>query len=311
MGNNTTRGVILMAVAALLPLLLLLGCSREQADLGTEQKPLIWLLSPEGDLEQLQNSAEQITTIIYELTGLHVEPSIADSEASIVAALAERPVAAHMTTLSSTAYLHASDQGRSTAALLGMQDGENYFRAYFISHAGSDIESLSDFLSRDGTPGMAIAKSGSLSGHIMPLVHLREAGLDPENEDFSFNEQNDDEAVITAVYRREVVAGAITEDLREELSATEELDDVLEQVVIFGRTNQIPRRGLQFSPVVPESAQRQIINALLQQSEKPEGRERIRGLYGWESLSEHGDEPYGPIRELMRSTSVSLDDMSM
>ncbi|TVR90582.1 MAG: hypothetical protein EA428_08070 [Spirochaetaceae bacterium] len=311
MGSTNARTVILIAIAAMLPLLTLPGCSREQADLGTEQEPLVWLLSPEGDSEQLLDSAEAIATRIYELTGLHVSPSIADSEASIVAALAERPAAAHITTLNAAAYLHASDQGMSAAALLGVRGGQSYFRAYFITHEDSGIATLGELLSGTLSPRMAIAERGSLTGYIMPLMHLREAGLDPEDESFTFVEQNNDAEVIAAVYRREIAVGAITQDLREEVAASEDFEAILEQVSILGRTDRIPQRGLQFSPVVPEAAQRQILNALLQLSEKSESQELIRGLYGWESLREHGDEPYEPVRELMRSTGVTLEEMSM
>jgi len=303
---------IVIVVTALLLLLTLFGCSRETADLGTQQEPFVWLLSPEGDLEQLRNSAEQIAAHIYELTGFHVRPSIASNEAAIVAALAERPTEAHITTLSSAAYLHASNRGSSAAALLGTLGGEQYYSAYFITHKDSGISELSDLFSESvGAPRMAIAKLGSLSGYIMPLIHLREAGLEPDNENFTFVEQSDDAGVITAVYRGEVATGAITENLLDELSATEAYEDIFEQVSVFGRTDRIPVRGLQFSPVVAEAARRQILNALLQLNEKARGQELIQGLYDWEALSEHGDEPYEPLRERMRSTNVSLEDMPL
>lgn len=311
MGSITRRTVIFIAIAAMLPLLTLPGCSREQANLGTQQDPLVWLLSPDGDSERLRDSAQEIAARIYEFTGLHVRPSIADSEASVVAALAERPAAAHITTLNAAAYLRASDQGISAAALLGMKGGQSYFRAYFITHEDSGIETLADLLSGALPPRMAITERGTLSGYILPLMHLREAGLDSEDESFSFIEQNNDAEVIAAVYRGEIAVGVIAEDLREELAALEDFEAALERVSILGRTDRIPHRGLQFSPVVPEAAQRQILNALLQLSGNSESQELVRGLYGWESLSEHGDEPYEPIRELMRSTSVSLEEMSV
>ncbi len=303
---------IVIGAAALLLLLTLFGCSRETAELGTQQEPFVWFLSPEGDLEQLQNSAEQIAAQIYELTGYHVRTSIASSEAAVLSALAERPTAAHITTLSAAAYLHASNRGSSAAALLGAMGGEQYSRAYFITHQDSGIGELSDLFSESvRTPRMAIATFGSLSGHIMPLIHLREAGLEPDSENFSFIETGGDAEVIAAVYRGEAVAGAITENLLEELSATEAYEDLFEQVSVFGRTDPVPVRGLQFSPVVAEIARRQILNALLQLNERPTGQELIFGLYGWEALSEHGDEPYEPLRELMRSTNVSLEDIQL
>lgn len=312
MANNTKRNKTIIVVTALLLPLTLLGCTREVAALGTQQQPLVWLLSPAGDIEELHSAAEQIATTIYELTGYHITPSIADSEAAVVAALGERPPAAHITTLSSAAYLHASDQGNSAAALLGTQGGEQYYNGYFITNKDSGIEELADlFTGNLPTPRMATAELGSLGGYVMPLVHLREAGLDPENESFSFVEYRDDERVLAAVYLREAATGTITRNLLEELSATEGYEDIVEQVSIFGRTHPIPLRGLQFSSVVPQVAQRQILNALLQLNEQPNGRELISGLYEWEALSEHGDEPYEPLRELMRSTSVSLEELRL
>jgi len=61
----------------------LAGCQKEAA-LGTEENPIIWALVPSGETDTVLAGFEEVAAILYEETGLVIEPFVATEYAGVI-----------------------------------------------------------------------------------------------------------------------------------------------------------------------------------------------------------------------------------
>ena len=113
--------------------------------------------------------------------------------------------------------------------------------------------------------------------------------------------------MVAAVYNGDCDAGATYVDARGTLE--EEQPDVMEKVVVFHITADIPNDGVQFAPGFDEELQEQIVEGLLAISETDEGQEALDTAYSWAGLERHGDEFYDPFRQVLQASGVSIEDL--
>lgn len=84
----------------------LTGCG--EAELGTEENPIIWALVPSGETETVLTGFQGVADILYEETGLVIEPFVATEYAGVIEAMSADPPKAHMASLATFAYIVAS-----------------------------------------------------------------------------------------------------------------------------------------------------------------------------------------------------------
>ncbi|MFW5686151.1 MAG: PhnD/SsuA/transferrin family substrate-binding protein, partial [Spirochaetota bacterium] len=112
-----------IAITVLAVLLALTGCGQREAELGTEENPIIWSFVPSGDTNQIVAGGEQVADLIYEETGLVVDISVATEYAGVIEALSSDPPSAHMASLATFSYVLAADRGVADAALVAVRYG--------------------------------------------------------------------------------------------------------------------------------------------------------------------------------------------
>jgi phosphonate transport system substrate-binding protein len=93
------------------------------------------------------------------------------------------------------------------------------FRSYFITSAHSDIHSLSDLKGKT----FAFGDVNSTSGHLMPYLEIRQAGLDP-NEILKYRYTGSHPATAKAVESGAVDAGALDETVYNSMISEGKLD---------------------------------------------------------------------------------------
>ena len=275
----------------------------EKADLGTEENPIVWAFVPSGDTQQISAGGRAVADMIFDRTGLVVEPSVATEYAGVIEALQSDPPSAHMTSLATFAYVVAADRGVVEAALVSVRYGRPFYDGQIIAGVDSGIEKLADL------DGKSFARPDPLStsGWIIPALMMRAAGVDPDTDLSQVVDAGGHTGVVTAIYNGDVDAGATFVDARGNVE--EDFPDVYDRVKVVEVSIPIPNDGVQFHPSVPEEIREQIIVALLDIAETEEGVEALSTAYQWQALERHGDDFYDPFRQVLQSSGV--DAMSL
>jgi phosphonate transport system substrate-binding protein len=114
-------------------------------------------------------------------------------------------------------YLKAHEQYGVTP--LVQRDGDLQFHSLFITQTDSSIHSLSDLKGKS----FAFGDINSTSGHLMPYLAIKNAGINPDT-DLKFRYSGSHPATAKAVEARAVDAGALDETVFRQLTANKDVD---------------------------------------------------------------------------------------
>ena len=204
-----------VAVAVLVALLVpaVFAGGQQEAELGTEENPIVWAFVPSGDTQEIAAGGQAVADMIFDMTGLVVEASVATEYAGVIEAMQSDPPSAHMASLATFAYVVAADRGVAEAELVAVRFGRPFYDGQIIANADSGISSLADLA------GASFARPDPLStsGWIIPSLTMRATGLNPDTDLEQIVDAGGHGGVVTAVYNGEVDAGATYVDARGEI----------------------------------------------------------------------------------------------
>ena len=275
----------------------------EEAQLGTEENPVIWSLVPSGDTQEIVAGGQELADMIFDRTGIVIEANVATEYAGVIEALSTDPPSAHMTSLATFAYVMAADRGVAEAELVAVRFGRPFYDGQIIAGADTDIESVEDL------EGATFARPdpASTSGWIIPMLTMRAAGIDTDSDLGEVVDVGGHTSVVTAVYSGDVDAGATYVDAREDVE--EQQSDVMDQVKVIQVSEPIPNDGVQFHPSVPDEIRDSIVDALLEIAETEEGQQAMGDMYNWSSFEELGDDFYDPFRQVLQASGFEAEDL--
>jgi len=290
------RIITIALVAILAPMVFAMG--QAEPELGTEENPIIWAFVPSGDTQQISAGGQTVADMIFDMTGLVVEASVATEYAGVIEALQSDPPSAHMASLATFAYVVAADRGVAEAELVAVRYGRPFYDGQIVAGADTGIRTLADL------DGKSFARPDPLStsGWIIPSLTIRAAGVNPDTDFSQIVDAGGHTGVITAVYNGDVDAGASFVDARGNIQ--EDFPDVMERVRVIEVSAPIPNDGVQFHPSVPDEMKEQIVEALLAIADTEEGAEALGQAYQWDALERHGDDFYDPFRQVLQSAGV-------
>jgi phosphonate transport system substrate-binding protein len=280
----------------------LAGCGGE-AELGTEENPLIWSFVPSGEMQDVVAGAEGVIALIEEETGFAIDANVATEYAGVIEAMCSDPVEAHMGSLATFAYVLAAQRDCAEAALVSVRYGSPTYNGQIIVRADSGITELSQLA------GKTFCRPDPLStsGWIIPSLDLAAAGVDPETGMAEVVDAGSHDAAVTAVYNGDCDAAAVYVDARSGIE--DEFPDVKEVIDVIHVSVDIPNDGLQFTSAVPQEMRDQIVNAMVRIMETEEGQEAMDAAYEWAGVEVHGDEFYDPFRQLLDAAGVDIEEL--
>jgi phosphonate transport system substrate-binding protein len=293
---------LLLVFAALLVAVAAFGTGSPEA-LGTELNPIVWAFVPSGDTTEIVAGGEEVADMIYDLTGLVVEVSVAADYAGVISALSSDPPSAHMTSLATFAYVLAADRGVSEAALVAVRYGSPTYNGQIIANVDSGINRLQDLV------GKTFARPDPLStsGWIIPMLTMRAAGVDPDTDLVEVLDAGGHTGVVSAVYNGDADAGATYVDARANIESDN--PDVMDVVKVIALTDDIPNDGVQFHPWVPDDIKQQIVDALLEIASTEDGQEALGRAYQWNELVERDDSFYDQFRQVLQASGLTAADL--
>jgi phosphonate transport system substrate-binding protein len=298
-----TRRYLLFLVAGLLCLGLACGCAAEEAELGSEKNPIIWVFVPSGETARVSAGARSVAELLHEETDLYFDILVAADYAGAVEALCADPPKAQMSSLATFAYILAADRGCAEAAMLSARYGSPTYNGQILTRTDSGITSLADL------DGKTFCRPDPLaiSGWVIPSIMMRSEGVDPDNDLAEVIDAGSHKAVATLVFNGTCDAGATYVDARTRIQ--EDYGDVMDETMVITVEPAIPYTGVQFVPSLPEDLRQRIVDGLMALAETEKGQDALNTAYQWEELMVAGDESYDPFRQLLQASEVDIIDL--
>lgn len=284
--------------------LTLTGCQQE-AELGTEENPLIWALVPSGESDTVLSGFDAVTDIIFDETGIVIEPFVATEYAGVIEALSADPPKAHIASLATFAYLVAAERGVAEAELVSVRFGSPTYNGQIFVRADSGIETLADLA------GKTFCRPDPLStsGWIIPSIELQAAGVNPETDLAEIVDAGSHDAAVAGVYNGDCDAGSSYVDARSNLE--EDYADVMEVLKVINVSVDIPNDGVQYHPSVSQELREQINGALIAMPATEAGATALDTAYEWSELVPRGDDFYDPFRQVLDAAGVDIESFNL
>ena len=282
--------------------LALAGCQPREAELGTEENPIIWALVPSGETDTVLAGFQSVADIIFDETGIVIEPFVATEYAGVIEAMAADPPNAHMASLATFAYMLASERGVAEAELVSVRRGSVSYNGQIFVRTDSGITSIPDL---EGKTFCGVDPL-STSGWIIPSFTLGAQGVNPDTDLAGVVFAGSHDAAVAAVYAGDCDAGASFVDARANL--VEDYPDVMEEVTVIEVSVDIPNDGVQYHPSMPRELRDQINDVLLTIHETEEGLDAIFQAYEWTELAFRDDTFYEPFRQILDAAGVDISE---
>lgn len=300
-GSKVVLALSLLVISAFV----LSACqSKWDAELGTEENPIIFAAVPSGETERVLAGFDKMADLLYESTGLVIEPFVATSYASVIEALCQDPPKAHMASLATFSYILASEKGCAETALVSTRYDTAYYNGQFIVSADSDAESIEDLVGAT----WCVPDAFSTSGVVIPTIMFAGVGIDVDTDLGEMVEAGSHEAAAAGVYNGDCDFATTYVDARTRIE--EDYPDILEKTKVIALEPDIPNDGIQFVTGFPEETKATLVSAILALFETEEGIAAMDEAYQWGGMAEHDDTFYDPFRQILDAAGVSPEDLA-
>jgi phosphonate transport system substrate-binding protein len=292
----------IVVFAAMLAAFALTGCGRGQAPLGSPGNPIRMAVVPSVEQQKLTASGEQLAKMLEKETGLSVKISVPTSYAAVVEAMGAKQV--DVGWLSPFPYVLAHQKSGAEVILKSVRGGSTSYNGVIITQAGSKIESIADLQGKR----FAYVDALSTSGCVYPKVMLIKKGYDPDKFFGRTVFAGNHDAVVAAVYKGQVDAGAIyggpVSDARERMLRV--IPDVMKKTRVVAKTDPIPNDTVSVRQGLPPEIVKKLRDGLLAVAKSEEGRKTVLDLYGIDSFASAKDSDYDSVRDAISVLHLDL-----
>ncbi|MDO8589557.1 MAG: phosphate/phosphite/phosphonate ABC transporter substrate-binding protein [Armatimonadota bacterium] len=280
------------------------GCGRGKSAIGTPGNPIRMAVVPSVEQQKLAVSGEQLGKMLEKQTGYSIRVSVPTSYAAVVEAMGANQV--DVGWLPPFAYVLANQKSGVDVILKSIRGGSASYNGLIITRADSGIKSLDDLKGKR----FAYVDALSTSGCIYPKILLVKKGYDPDKFFGQTVFAGSHDAVIAAVYNKQVDAGAIyggpISDARERMLRT--LPDLMSKTRVIARTDPIPNDTVSVRKGLPPDVTLKIKEGLLAVARSEEGRKTVLSLYGIDDLTPAKDSDYDSVRHAVRALKLDISE---
>jgi phosphonate transport system substrate-binding protein len=291
--------------------------------LGHPTNPLIFGVVAFEDQPDVAESATRLAEQLTEKTGLSVQSLPVDSYQALLKEFGARKV--HIAWLPPLTYLFASQHGLARAALLASHFGVYLYGTQFLANASSGFTIYFDPVRGVNLADASVAlsqfdgrrpcwvDSTSASGYLVPAGLLALHGIHTTEPAFTRSHAG----VVRSLYVQGIcdfgATFSISGDPRTASAVLNDLPDALQRIPILWRSDPIiPNVNLALITGLPESTEKQLVDAFLEIASSPEGLALLSssaGEYQIEALKPIDDPLYDPLREVLDALQVNLNEL--
>ncbi len=269
----------------------------EAVELGTPEKPIRMMFVPSGDAQVILEGGQEIAQMLKKATGLYFSTSVATSYAAVIEAMGAEKV--DIGWLATFSYVLARDKYDVELLLIVVRFGKPFYRGQIMVRADSGINTLADLQGKT----FAYVDPASTSGHLYPKALLLSHGYDPDKFFAQTVFAGSHNAVVLALLKGEVDAGAAYEGSR--LAVAKSHPDVLKKVRVIAYTQDIPNDTVTARKGLPIAIKNKISEGLKYIAKTPEGAKVLKRVYGISGLVDL-DGFFDPVREASRLLGLDL-----
>ncbi len=298
--------LITAAVAAVL----LVGCTKKTAELGTAENPVKLHFVPSVDAKVIEDNSKKFKEHLEKTTPYKYEITIPQSFVAVVEAFGTKR--ADVAAINTFGYVLAHDKYQAEARLTVLRHGSSTYQSQFIAKADGNIKKLEDLAGKK----IAFVDAASTSGYLLPLKTLKDKKIEPKETMFAQKHDN----VVSMVYQGQVDAGATfysppskddkgveqIEDARRLVKT--QYPDVEKKVAIISLSEPIPNDPIVFRKEMPEEMKTKIIQAMMGFVATPEGKDAFKAIYGVTDLKLATDADYESVRTMLKTLGKDASD---
>ncbi len=302
------RNLILITVAA--ASVLLVGCTKKTAELGTAENPIKLHFVPSVDAKVIEDNSKKFKEHLEKATPYKYEITIPQSFVAVVEAFGTKR--ADVAAINTFGYVLAHDKYQAEARLTVLRHGSSTYQSQFIAKADGNIKKLEDLAGKK----IAFVDAASTSGYLLPLKTLKDKKIEPKETMFAQKHDN----VVSMVYQGQVDAGATfysppskddkgveqIEDARRLVKT--QYPDVEKKVAIISLSEPIPNDPIVFRKEMPEEMKTKIIQAMMGFVATPEGKDAFKAIYGVTDLKLATDADYESVRTMLKTLGKDASD---
>jgi phosphonate transport system substrate-binding protein len=290
-----------LLVVALVGLLALALSACGGAELGTEENPIVWVLVPSSEAEGVLAGFGSFTDMVYDETGLVIEPFVATSNAAAIEALCAGE--AHMGALNTFSTVVAIQRECVDVELVAVRFGSPFYNGQMIAHVDAGVESIADFA------GKTFCRDDefSTSSWIIPSLELRAAGVDPDSGLAGVVDAGGHDLAIIGILDGQCDVGASYVDARG--SVEDEFPDVMDLVEVVAISADIPNDGVQYAADFPQELRDQLNPALISVAASEAGAEALSSAYSWDGLEQKDNSFYDPFLQVLEASGFDISGL--
>ncbi len=273
-------------------------------DLGTPDNPIVFAFVPSGDMDAIIASADAISEVLSQATGLTIEAFVPTTNVGAIEALCSGE--AHVAALNTFSYVLASERDCAEAVLVSTRFGSPTYAGQLITRPDTGIEGWGDLA------GHTFCRDDELStsSWIIPAITMAANGVNPDTDLGEPVDAGSHDGVVRAVYDGDCDAGATYVDAREAVQDEAEYADVMDKVIKVAETDPIPNDTIAFHPDVPAELRDTLSASLLAMLEDEASAALLEALYSWTGLVEVDDSFYDTFRQVLEESGLSIESFN-
>jgi phosphonate transport system substrate-binding protein len=284
-----------------------ISCTRQRAELGSEQNPIKLFFTPSVDVKVIEDSSKKLKEYLEAQTKYKFEVSIPQNYIAVVEAFGTSR--ADVSALNTFGYILAHDKYGAQAYMTVLRHGSSTYQSQFIAKADSSIKKIEDFKGKK----VAFVDPASTSGYLLPLKMLKDKAIDPSESVFAMKHDN----VVSMVYNGQVDGGATfyspptdgqIEDARRLVKT--QYPDVEQKISIIQLSDPIPNDPIVFRKDMPEDMKKKIVETFMSFVKTDEGKKVFKAIYGVDDLKLATDADYDSVRAMLKALGKSAQEMT-
>ncbi|MCF6136255.1 phosphate/phosphite/phosphonate ABC transporter substrate-binding protein [Pseudalkalibacillus berkeleyi] len=286
------KKVIALLFAALLAIgLTACGTSSDSGSIGEDPEKIIMGFVPSQDSDEIADTVKPLADKLSEELGVEVEGQLMTSYSALVEAMGSNQV--QIGFLPAFGYVLANEKHGVEVILKSERFGSGTYRAQYVVHADSNIESLEDMKGKT----WAIPDLTSTSGFLFPAAQIMDKfNVEDVQSGFFSNtiEAGGHDNALISVYEGDADVATTFDDARSTIE--EDYPDVKDKLKVIEYTSDIPNDTISVTKDLSDEWKKKIKETFLSFNDDKEMIEVMNEVYSWDAIIEAEDSEYDVVR---------------